>query len=226
LTLTFLNGEPRRALGFSPKLSLRFKGQTKRTGNPAVRAVLTPRPGQANIANTTVILPKTVFIDQSHVNNPCTRVQFNQDACPAKSVLGTATAWSPLLEAPLSGPVYFRSNGGERQLPDIVADLHGQINVVLVGYIDSVKVSKETSRVRTRFATVPDAPVSRFVLNLKGGKRGLIENSKNLCKVKPVANILMTGQNGKARDYAHKIKTSCGSHKKSKAKRKGHRQHK
>jgi hypothetical protein len=214
------------SLGFSPKLNLRFKGQTKRTGNPAVRAVLTPRPGQANIANTTVILPKTVFIDQSHVNNPCTRVQFNEDACPAKSVLGHATAWSPLLEQPLSGPVYFRSNGGERQLPDIVADLHGQINVVLVGYIDSIKVSKETSRVRTRFATVPDAPVSRFVLNLKGGKRGLIENSKSLCKVKPVANILMTGQNGKTHDFAKKIKTSCGSHKKSKAKRNGHKQHK
>jgi hypothetical protein len=202
------------SLGFGPKLALTLKGQTKRTGNPAVNAVLTAPPGQANIANTTVILPKSSFIDQSHVGNPCTRVQFNENACPAKSVLGTAVAYSPLLEKPLEGPVYFRSNGGERQLPDIVADLNGQIHVVLVGFIDSVKVGKESSRVRTRFASVPDAPVSRFVLKLKGGKRGLIENSENLCKVKPVANVLMTGQNGKPNDFRQKISTSCGTGKK------------
>jgi hypothetical protein len=116
--------------------------------------------------------------------------------------------------------VYFRSNGGERQLPDIVADLNGQIHVVLVGYIDSVKVGKEGARVRTRFATVPDAPVSKFVLKLKGGKRGLIENSKNLCKVKPVATVQMTGQNGKPNDFEQKIGTSCGSGKKGKKKHK------
>ena len=41
----------------SPKLKLAFKGQTKRSGNPAVKAVLDPEAGQANIAATTVILP-------------------------------------------------------------------------------------------------------------------------------------------------------------------------
>jgi hypothetical protein len=204
------------ALGFSPKLSLQLKGQTKRTGNPAVNAVLTAPPGQANIAATTVILPKSSFIDQSHVDNPCTRVQFSADACPANSILGTAVAYTPLIDKPLEGPVYFRSNGGERTLPDIVADLNGQIHVVLVGFIDSVKVGKESSRVRTRFASVPDAPVSKFVLKLKGGKRGLIENSQNLCKVKPVATVQMTGQNGKPHDFKQKIGTSCGSGKKSK----------
>jgi hypothetical protein len=208
-------------LGFSPKLSLTLKGQVKRTGHPAIEAVLNAPAGQANIANATVILPKSEFIDQAHVNGPCTRVQFNAEACPPESVLGTAVAYTPLLEKPLEGPVYFRSNGGERQLPDIVADLNGQIHVVLVGFIDSVKVDKETTRVRTRFATVPDAPVSKFVLKLKGGKRGLLQNSKNLCQVKPVANVQMTGQNGKTHDFEQKIGTSCGSgKKKSKGKNK------
>jgi hypothetical protein len=205
-------------LGFKPKLNLALKGQVKRTGHPAVNAVLTAPPGEANIAKTTVILPKSSFIDQGHVANPCTRVQFNEDACPAKSVLGTAVAYTPLLDKPLEGPVYFRSNGGERELPDLVADLNGQIHVVLVGFIDSVKVGKESSRVRTRFMSVPDAPVSKFVLQLKGGKRGLIQNSKNLCKVKPVANVLMTGQNGKVNNFKQMISTSCGSGKKAKGK--------
>jgi hypothetical protein len=197
------------ALGFKPSLALRFKGQTKRTGNPAVTATLKAPEGEANIAKTTVILPKSSFIDQSHVNNPCTRVQFNANACPAKSILGHAVAYTPLLDRPLEGPVYFRSNGGERQLPDLVADLDGQIHVTLVGFIDSVKVGKEGSRVRTRFLSVPDAPVSKFVLKLKGGKRGLIENSQNLCKTRPKARVQMTGQNGKVHDFRQKISTRC-----------------
>ena len=201
-------------LGFKPTLALQMKGQTKRAGNPALTATLKAPPGQANIANTTVILPKTVFIDQRHVSNPCTRVQFAANACPAKSVLGTAVAYSPLLDRPLEGPVYFRSNGGERQLPDLVADLNGQIHVELVGFIDSKKVDKETSLVRTRFASVPDAPVSKFVLRLKGGKRSLIQNSANLCKVRPKAQVKMTGQNGKTNDFEQKIAVKCA--KKSK----------
>jgi hypothetical protein len=213
LTSRFQVGECGR-LGFSPKLKLSLAGPTRRTGNPAVRAVLTAPEGQANFAATTVILPRGEFIDQSHINGPCTRVQFDQgagdgSACPPGSILGTAVAYSPLLEKPLEGPVYFRSNGGERKLPDLVASLGGQIHVNLVGFIDSVKIGKEGSRVRTRFASVPDAPVSRFELRLKGGKRGLIENSEDLCEVKPVANVQMTAQNGKVADFRQKIGTSC-----------------
>jgi hypothetical protein len=208
-------------LGFRPKLKLSFLGRTRRTGNPGVKAVLTAPEGQANIAATTVILPRSSFIDQSHVNDPCTRVQFDENACPPKSILGRAVAWSPLLGEPLQGLVYFRSNGGERKLPDIVADLHGQIDVTLVGFIDSVKVGKEGSRVRTRFLNVPDAPVSRFELRLKGGRRGLIENSENLCKAKPRANVLMSAHNGMVADSKVRIATDC--RKKKAAKRHGHR---
>jgi hypothetical protein len=197
-------------LGFKPSLALRLKGQTKRLGHPALSAVLKAPKGEANIAKTAVILPKSEFIDNAHINNPCTRVQFNASACPESSILGTATAHSPLLDKPLSGPVYFRSNGGDRELPDLVADLDGQIHVTLVGFIDSVKKKgSDSSRVRTRFQSVPDAPVSKFVLKLKGGKRGLIENSQNLCKSKPKATVKMEGQNGKPDDFEQKISVQC-----------------
>jgi hypothetical protein len=200
------------ALAFSPTLKLSLSGQVKRTGNPALKAVLTqPAGNNSNITGTSVILPKGTFIDQSHINNPCTRVQFNENKCPAKSMLGTAKAWSPLLERPLEGPVYFRSNGGERKLPDLVADLNGQIHVVLVGFIDSIKQKgSESSRVRTRFQSVPDAPVSRFQLQLYGGKRGLIENSQNLCSAGNLATLHLTGQNGKVDDKEVKVAVKCG----------------
>ncbi|HTT93882.1 MAG TPA: hypothetical protein VMF55_04370 [Solirubrobacterales bacterium] len=202
------------ALAFAPKLALAFKGGIRRTGHPALTATLTQPVGEnSNIAGTTVILPKSSFIDQAHVRDTCTRVQFNEGKCPQSSILGTATAWSPLLDKPLTGPVYFRSNGGERRLPDMVADLNGQIHVILVGFIDSKKVGKETSLVRTRFASVPDAPVSKFELRLKGGKRGLIQNSADLCKVKPKAEVKMAGQNGKTHDFTAPIQISCGGNK-------------
>jgi hypothetical protein len=195
-------------LKYTPKLRLAFEGSTKRTGNPAVRAKLTQKPGQANTAATTVILPPSQFIDNAHISNPCTRVQFAAEACPPKSVLGTATAKSPLLDQPLKGKVYFRSNGGARELPDIVADLRGQLRITLVGFIDSVQ-KNGTSRVRTRFLGLPDAPVRSFEMNLFGGARGLIENSRDLCKTKPRVEIRLKAQNGRARITKPRIELPC-----------------
>jgi hypothetical protein len=209
-------------LGFKPALSIKLKGKTKRTGNPALTAVVKyPKGGSyANIKKTTVILPKTEFIDNAHISTPCTRVQFNEAACPRGSILGTARAFSPLLDEPLEGPVYFRSNGGDRELPDLVVDLDGQIHVTLVGFIDSVKVKgAESSRVRTRFVNVPDAPVSKFVLRLYGGKRGLLQNSVNLCKAKVgPASVQMEAQNAKTAFFERPLRTSCRG-KKGKKKR-------
>jgi hypothetical protein len=196
-------------LPYSPHLRLAFKGSMKRTGNPAVRATLRQKPNQANSAGATVLLPKSEFIDNSHISNPCTRVQFAAEACPPKSVLGTVVARTPLLDEPLRGNVYFRSNGGDRELPDLVADLRGQIRIVLVGYIDSVK-----SRVRTRFLGLPDAPVTSFTMKLFGGSRGLIENSRNLCTAKPRFELRLKAQNDRSRVTNPLIDLPCGKHAK------------
>jgi hypothetical protein len=196
-------------LPYTPKLQLRFKGSMKRTGNPAVQATLHQKAHQANNAAATVLLPKSEFIDNAHISNPCTRVQFAAETCPPKSILGTVVARTPLLDKPLRGNVYFRSNGGERELPDIVADLRGPLHVTLVGYIDSVK-----GRVRTRFLHVPDAPVTSFTMKLFGGSRGLIENSRNLCLSKPRAELRLGAQNGRTLNTNPLIDLPCGKHPK------------
>jgi hypothetical protein len=197
-------------LPYKPKLKLSFKGGTKRTSHPAVRAVLTQKPHQANTKSATVLLPSSEFIEQSHIGNPCTRVQFNADNCPTKALLGHATAITPLLDKPLKGPVWFRSNGGARELPDIVADLHGQIHITLVGYVDSVgPENSEVRHIRTRFANVPDAPVTKFTMNLFGGRKGLIVNSRDLCKTNHRAKIHLAAQNGLVRSFRPVIATGC-----------------
>jgi hypothetical protein len=156
-----------------------------------------------------------MFIEQSHIGNPCTRPQFEAENCPKKALLGHATAITPLLDEPLSGPVWFRSNGGARELPDVVADLRGPLRVILVGFVDSVgKKGSEVARIRTRFQNVPDAPVTKFTMNLFGGKRGLLVNSKNLCKIDRRVKVTLTAQNGRVKRTNQQVAADCG--KKSK----------
>jgi len=198
-------------LGFAPKLALSLKGGTKRGTYPQLRAVLQAPPGQANIAKVSVALPHSAFLAQEHINTICTRVQFSARACPAGSVYGHATAWSPLLDQPLSGPVYLRSS--TNKLPDLVVSLDGQVHIDLVGRIDSVD-----GGIRNSFEAVPDAPVSKFVLEMKGGKKGLLVNSRNICRVTSRATVQMDGQNGKLHDFRPVLKNGCKKQAKGKGK--------
>lgn len=191
------------ALPFKPKLRINLKGGTRRGANPALRAVLTAKPGEANIASTVVTLPHSAFLDQSHIRTVCTRVQFRAEACPAGSIYGHARATTPLLDEPLEGPVFLRSS--ENPLPDLVAHIkNGRITVDLVGRIDSVD-----GGIRSSFESVPDAPVTKFTLNMQGGKKGLIVNSTNICTNRQRANIEMDGQNGKSYDTRPRLGVKC-----------------
>ncbi len=201
-------GEGCDGLAFNPGLKVRLFGQTRRAKHPKLKATLTTKEGQANTALASVALPHAIFLDQASLGTVCTRPQFAAGQCPAKSRYGFARAWTPLLSHPVEGPVYLRSSNNT--LPDMVADLHGQVSIVLDGRIDSFK-----GGIRTTFASIPDLPVSKFVLNLPGGKHGLLQASTNLC-AKPVKGIIrLVGQNGKKVTRHPRIQTPCkGKHKK------------
>ncbi|HET8815145.1 MAG TPA: hypothetical protein VFM51_09345 [Solirubrobacterales bacterium] len=203
------------ALSFAPRLRLSLKGGTRRSAHPALKAVLTAGPGEANIAGAQVTLPRSQFLDQGHLQEICTRVQFNAgggngEQCPPSSIYGFARAETPLLDQPLEGPVFLRSSSHE--LPDLVAALGGQIDIVLAGRVDSVK-----GRIRNSFEVVPDAPVTKFTLEMRGGARGLLVNSTNICASvrSRRARVLFFGQNGRVQRTEPVIKASC------KKKRKG-----
>jgi hypothetical protein len=192
-------------LSFDPKLGLKLIGSTKRRAHPALRAVLKTAPGEANLSKIAVTMPKNELLDNSHIGTVCTRVQFSANACPADSIYGKATAVTPLLDQPLSGNVYLRA--GNHKLPDLVADLHGQFDIEVAGRIDSAK----GAGLRARFETIPDAPVSEFVLEMAGGKKGLLINSRNLCKVDRKAEQQLVGQNGAQIARKAKLQAACGS---------------
>jgi len=217
-------------LGFRPKLFLRLFGAARRGKNPKLRAVLIPRKGDANIARAATILPPSLILDQGNLAKVCTRVQYAARRCPRNSIYGYARAFSPLLDKPLQGPVYLRSS--DNPLPDLVAGLHGQVDVELSSRTDSVR-----GRIRNIFDIVPDVPVSKFILTLRGGRRGLLVNSRDQCPRKRArkgakhsdaaiskkkgrkgkarrrggrAIVRFKGQNGKKRNLRPRLKAPCG----------------
>ncbi|MFL5872197.1 MAG: hypothetical protein ACJ75T_01805 [Solirubrobacterales bacterium] len=207
------------SLAFKPKLGIFLKGGTKRNSHPALKAVVTyPKGNNANIRDAQVTLPHSEFLENAHIKTICTRVQFKAglvpgEMCPAASIYGKAHATTPLLDEPLSGPVYLRSSN--HPLPDLVVALNsGKINIDLVGRIDSVD-----GRIRNTFEALPDAPVSKFVLEMQGGKKGLLVNSTDICRGKHRAKLAFTGQNGKVLRTDPAVKATCGA----KGKKKGGR---
>lgn len=190
-------------LAFKPKLALALKGGTKRGDHPALTATLKLPAGGANVASAQVALPHSEFLDQAHIRTICTRVQFAADACPKGAIYGSAKAWTPLLDQPLEGPVYLRSSN--HKLPDLIADLNGQIHVVLHGRTDSVH-----GGIRNTFEGVPDAPASKFVLSLKAGKKGLLINSRDICQGHDKATATFTAQSGNVSESRPVLEAGCG----------------
>jgi hypothetical protein len=178
------------SLSFKPKLHVRLKGGTKRNKNPQLRAVLEARNGDANVMRTALTMPHSLFLDQSHIGTVCTRPQLASQTCPKASIYGQAEAITPLLSEKLKGNVYLVSS--DHNLPDLLADLRGQVNVQLRGVI-----STKHGGLKTVFNSVPDVPVKKFVLNMDGGEKSLLVNSTNTCKGKQTAVLNIKGQNGK-----------------------------
>jgi hypothetical protein len=163
-----------RALRFVPRFFARLTGPTKRAGNPKFRAVYRARKGDSNLRRAAFVLPRATILDQSHIRTVCTRPQLAARNCPKKAIYGHARATSPLLDGVLKGPVYLVSS--DDLLPNLLADLRGQVNVRLRGEIIGVK-----GRLKTVFHSTPDVAVRKFILNMRGGDRGLLINSNNLC---------------------------------------------
>jgi len=184
-----------RNLGFSPRLSLTV-GSRRHTGrgiSTPFRAVLTQRPGQSNLSSVKVVLPQTLAALLNVVNHACSLSEYQDGRCDG-SKAGTAVARTPLLKDPLTGGVFFVRHPG-RPLPDLMVRLRGEIAIDLVGRV----TIPGGTRLATNFDTIPDAPVSRFTLNIVSGRQGPLGVSTNLCSrrgQRSRALVEMHGQNG------------------------------
>ena len=202
------------ALPFKPKMTIRQIGRkaTRRAQNPEFRFDLRTREGDANVKAVTVTLPKAFEIDQRHLGNICSERELVEKQCAGRTAIGTATTTTPLLDQPLSGPVYAVSGSGG--LPRLAFVLNGQVNLVPRADAKTVK-----GKLRTTVPVVPDAPIGHFRLRVFGGNQGYLINTRDICQTAPVVKVGFTAHNGRSSTQNVKVKASCGK-RKARSKRK------
>lgn len=165
-----------------------------------VTANLTQPEGQTNLRLAGVRLPTTLRPDVLAIDRTCQRRQLDANACPSRSVVGTAIATTPALEAPLSGPVRLAQTGvyppklSGVAAPWIVTSLSGQTALRLDG---SNRLPPQGGLEAT-FSAVPDVPVDAFKLNFPGGPTGIFQLRDQLCE-RPLgdASVAFRSQDGR-----------------------------
>jgi hypothetical protein len=213
-------------LGFKPGFKVSTSGKTSRANGASLTVKLTypkaPFGSQANIKSVKVDLPKQLPSRLTTLQKACTAAQFqvNPAGCPAASIVGHATAITPLIPVPLSGPAYFVSYGGAK-FPELVIALQGYgVTVDLHGetFINKAGITSST------FKTVPDAPVGSFELTLPQGKYSALAANGNLCKSSLKMPTMFTAQNGMVIKQSTPITaTGCGKAKHARKAGKRHR---
>ncbi len=204
-------------LAFKPKLTAKASGKTSRAAGVSLSVKLTypAGPYDANIAKVKVDLPKQLPSRLTTLQKACTAATFNANPanCPPASIVGHATATTPVMPVPLTGPAYFVSHGGEA-FPDLIIVLQGYgATVHLIGttFIDKAGITSST------FKTIPDVPVGTFELTLPQGKYSALAANGNLCTTKKLTMpTSFVAQNGAAiHTNTPIVPTGCAKHKKA-----------
>jgi hypothetical protein len=174
------------------------------------------RAGDANIKSLAVTLPSAFAIDQRHLGNICSERELSANQCAGRTPIGKATTTTPLLDQPLSGPVFAVSGSGG--LPKLAFILNGQVN--LIPRAETKTITKGgAGLLQTLVPVVPDAPIGHFALTVFGGKSGYLVNTRDICANVPVTKVDYAAQNGKTYSQSIKVKASCGKSRKPRHKR-------
>ena len=151
-------------------------------------------PGQANMRSLKLNLPQRLPARLETIQHACPERVFgaNPAACPRASLIGSATALTPVLGAPMRGPVYLVSHGGA-SFPDMVLVLQAQgVTIDLLGalYVDDHNITSTT------FRSIPDVPIARLDLILPEGPRSALAAGGDLCSKPLHISSAIVAQNG------------------------------
>jgi|HigsolmetaAR201D_1030396.scaffolds.fasta_scaffold02894_2 hypothetical protein len=163
-------------LPFRPRIEARIAGSRRL---PSLRMEVTTPPGNANIRALSMTLPRELGANLQAISRACRAEQFAAGRCPDASIVGEATALSPLVPLPLRGPVRLVQST-DRQLPDLVIDLHGFTDLQL-----RVRNEFAQGRLRATIDGVPDVPIGSFVMTLRGNSLLQATNPDTLCDSRP-----------------------------------------
>ena len=189
------------SLGFAPVFTASTEGTWSKANGAGFHVTVTQHPGEASIRKVELQLPEDLPSRLPTLQKACTEQQFAQNpaGCPEGSFVGTATAHTPVLDAPLTGPAILVSHGGAA-FPDLVFLLQGEnVHVELVGntYIKKVFTNGVEHEVTfSKFEAVPDAPISSFETNLPAGPHSVLTGYGNLCSAPLYAPTTIVAQDG------------------------------
>ncbi len=144
------------ALRYTPKLAVAVggRGHVRAGRRTALTATLTQPAGQAASRRVKLVLPRTLNTRLDVVRNACTQATYDAGRCGAAARVGSASAATPLLRAPLQGSVYMVRTPA-RRLPDLVVQLRGEVAIDLVG---KITIARDL-RLVADFDAIPDVPL-------------------------------------------------------------------
>ena len=178
-------------LPFSPVMTAEADGATSADNGAGLKVTLTQPLEQSNVKSVSVQLPKALTARGSTVAGACTEATFNADpsGC-ANAQVGTVTASTPLLPDALTGPVYLVAHA--TGLPTIEALLQGhKLSIDLSGTITFTPAGLTSA-----FNSVPDAPITSFVLDLPTGPHSALSSPTGVCSGPLTMPTTIVGQNG------------------------------
>jgi len=197
------------SLPFKPVLTAAADGKGSKAGGSALDVKLASAGlGQSNIAKLDLQIPKALSTRDSTLNKACAEAVFgaNPAACPEGSVIGKATVHTPLLDSPLTGPVYLVSHGGTA-FPNVEMVLQGEgMELDLDG-----KTAIKKGITYSNFESTPDAPFTSFETELSTGPHSiftanvLAKDHYSLCGTNLVMPTKLVGQNGAVIEQTTKV---------------------
>jgi hypothetical protein len=215
------------ALPFAPHVSATVS-TSGHTGDPvALTSVVTQGPDESNVSSLVVTLPPAISSRQSTLFAACPAAQVAAGSCPSAATVGAISARTPLLTAPLAGPVVLQLN--PPALPLLIAQLNqGSIHLQLR---DQTGLTP-TGQLTNTFTGIPDVPVSQQTLAISGGPSSLLIVGP--CTGSQVLTAVITSQSGRTVTMTapvqicapgtHKVKLK--HHAKSKRRHKAKKHHK
>ncbi|MDQ1538048.1 MAG: hypothetical protein QOE58_2441 [Actinomycetota bacterium] len=179
------------ALDFSPSFTAEVGGPGQTTNGVATTAstAILQDTDEAGLLNAVVKVPSDLNPNATLLfGSHCDQTSFQAGTCPANTVVGLATAASPLLSQPLVGNVELVDSGGP--FPNLGLDLRGQLHLLLQGAVSI------TGGNTVAFNGLPDIPIARFQLTFTNPP-GMLGTSRDLCvPPAPLFHADFTGYNG------------------------------
>jgi hypothetical protein len=180
------------ALDFSPAFTADVGGPGQTTNGVPTTAstAILQDDDEAGLIQAQVKVPSDLNPNSAlFFSAACDQASFAASNCPSNTVVGLATAASPLLSTPLIGNVVLVTPPAGA-FPNLGLDLKGQLHLLLQG---ATAINPNT----VTFNGLPDIPISRFQLTFTNPP-ALLGTTRDLCvPPAPVFHADFTGYNGK-----------------------------